>query len=120
MAPLIIAVLYGLAFLLVKLGAGLEMNNELRIAFNLIAGIGALIAPMFVYSIIDQRLTQRAINHIGKQWCKENAHEFQKTEIRKNHITLTYGDAGKKLKRQFRVHFVFSTWQVKSVEWLEN
>lgn len=120
MAPLIIAALYGLALLLIKLGAGMEMGNELRLAFNIIGGIGALVVPIFVYSVIDQRLTQRAINLVGRQWCSDNNQEFQKVEMYKNHFALIYKESGKKLRRKFRVNFVFTTWQVKAVEWLEN
>lgn len=118
MALLIIAALYGLMFFLIKILVPLEMSNEARLAFNIIGGIGALILPIVIYSLIDSTLTQRAVNAIGKNWCNQNNVEFKKIETYKSHFALIYQEAGKKARRKFRVHFILTTWFVKSVEWL--
>ena len=50
----------------------------------------------------------------------DNNQEFQKVEMYKNYFVLIYKESSKNLKRKFRVNFLFTTWQVKAVEWLED
>lgn len=120
MAPLIIAALYGLMFLVIKLVTSFEFNNEIRLFINILVGIGALVLPIVIYSFIDFKLTQRAINLVGQSWCKEQNVEFKKIEMHKNHFALIYLKDNKKIRKKFRVRFIPITWIVKSVEWLEK
>lgn len=120
MAPLIIAALYGLMFLIIKLVTSFEFSNEIRFFINIVGGIGALVLPIVIYSFIDFKLTQRAINHIGQSWCREKNLEFKKVEIHKNHFSLIYLQDNKKVRKKFRVLFIPTTWWAKSVEWLEK
>ena len=98
--------------------SALEMSNEVRLAFNVIGGIGALVLPIVVYSIIDIRLTQRAVNAVGLSWCTDSGAEFVRVERHKNHFTLVCRQAEKQERKKFRAHFLFSTWHVKDVQWL--
>ena len=120
MAQLIIISLYGLMFLFIKILVPLEMSNEVRLAFNIVGGIGAIILPIVIYSLIDAKLTKRAVNIIGQNWCNENKKEFNKVEMYKNHFALIYQEAGKKARKKFRIHFTPTTWFVRSVEWLNK
>lgn len=120
MALLIIVALYSLMFLFIKALAPLEMSNEVRLAFNLVGGIGALILPVVIYSLIDSKLTRRAVNLVGKNWCQEHNVEFNKVEMHKNHFALIYQDGGNKIRKKFRIRFILTTWFVKSVKWLEK
>jgi hypothetical protein len=118
-APALFIVLFAIAGLLLRLVASLEMTNEARLALNLIGGIGALVFPVVVYSIIDLKLTQRAVSAVGVKESQKVGAEFVRVEMHKNHFTLVTGNAKKKDRRKFRVCFVFSTWQVKTIEWLK-
>lgn len=120
MAPLIILILYALMFLIIKALVPLEMSNEVRLAFNVVGGIGALILPIVIYSLVDFKLTQRTVNMVGKNWCHENNVEFSKVEMYKHHFALIYQESLKKSRKKFKVHFVLTTWFIKSVEWLEK
>jgi len=118
MAPLIVIFLYGIMFILIKAVAPLEMNNEVRLLFNIVGGIGFLILPIAIFSIIDIRLTKRAVNVVGEIWCLENNVDFEKVEMHKNHFSLIYRNSGSKAYKKFRVRFLFTTWFIKTVEWL--
>ena len=119
MALLIIIFLYAITGLCLYLLASIDMSNELRLAFNLIGGIGALVLPIAIYSTIDFRLTKKIITAIGKDFCIENGKEFVRVELHKNHYTVVFKSENEKPKRQkFRVLFVPTTWNVKRVEWL--
>lgn len=120
MAPLIIAALYGLMFLVIQLVTSFEYSNELRLLINIVVGIGALVVPIVIYSFIDFKLTHRAINLIGQSWCKEQNVELKKVEMHKNHFALICLQDNKKIRKKFRVRFIPTTWFVKSVEWLEK
>ncbi|ACV26233.1 hypothetical protein [Kangiella koreensis] len=120
MAPLIIAGLYGLMFLVIKLVTSFEFNNEIRLIINILVGIGALVLPIVIYSLIDFKLTHRAINLVGHSWCEEQNVEFKKVEMHKNHFALIYLQENKKMRKKFRVRFIPTTWFIKSVEWLEK
>ncbi|AUD78403.1 hypothetical protein CW740_03720 [Kangiella profundi] len=120
MAPLIIAALYGLMFLLIKLVTSFEFSNETRLIINIVGGISALVLPIIIYSIIDFKLTQRSINLVGQSWCKEQNVELKKVEMHKNHFALICLQDNKKIRKKFRVRFIPTTWFVKSVEWLEK
>ena len=94
------------------------MSNEGRLAFNIFGFITLLFLPIFIYSVIDLKLSQRAVNLVGESWCLENKVDFKKTEIYKNHFSLIYLDGQKKLRKKFRVRFIMTTWFIKDVEWL--
>jgi hypothetical protein len=118
-APALFLVLFSIAGLLLRFVASLEMTNEARLALNLIGGIGTLVFPVVVYSIIDLKLTQRAVNAVGLKESQEVGAEFVRVEMHKNHFTLVTGNAKKEDRRKFRIRFILSTWQVKTVEWLK-
>ncbi|WP_223670551.1 hypothetical protein [Kangiella shandongensis] len=120
MAPLIILALYSLMFLLIKLVVPLEMSDEVRLVFNIVGGIGVLVLPIVIYSFIDFKLTQRAVNVVGKNWCQVHDKQFNKVDMHKNHFTLVYQEGNKKARKKFRVRFILTTWFVKSVEWLDK
>lgn len=120
MAPLIIAALYGLMYILMKMMISLEMSNEVRLLFNIIGAISALIVPIAIYSFIDVRLTRRAINQVGQKWCLDQNVEFHKVERYKNHFALIYKESGKNIRKKFRVRFTITTWFVNTVEWLDK
>ena len=107
-------------FLLLKLIVPLEMSNEVRLFFNVVGGIGALVIPIAVYSLIESKLTYRAVKQVSMSWCQDQNFEFEKVEIYKNHFALMYSESGKKLRRKFRVRFIPTTWYVRSVEWLDK
>jgi hypothetical protein len=117
-AILLIVVLYALVGLVLRSLAALDMNDEVRIAFNVIGGIGALILPIVIYSIVDLRLTRRAVNSVGLNWCVENEAALVRVEMHKNHFTLVCRQAEKQERKKFRIRFFFSTWHVKEVQWL--
>lgn len=118
MAILLILVLYAMAGLALRFIAALNMGNEARLAFNIIGGIGALILPIVVYSLIDRRLTQLAVDAVGENWCSESGAEFVRVELHKNHFALVCRQAQKLERKKFRVRFLLSTWHVKEVQWL--
>lgn len=120
MAPLIIAVLYGLMFLLIKLVTSFEFSNEVRLIINIVGGIGALVLPIIIYSIIDFKLTQRTLNHLGRRWCEERSLEFKTIEMHKNHYALIYRQNNNKMRKKFRAQIIPTTWRVRSIEWLEK
>jgi hypothetical protein len=107
-------------FLLIRVIVPLEMSNEVRLAFNVIGGIGALFIPIAIYAALDFKLTKRAVNKVGKNWCLANNKEFNRMEMHKNHFTLICQEAGKKIRKKFRIRFTLSTWFVRSVDWLEK
>lgn len=119
MAILLILVLYALAGIALRSVAALDMSNEVRLAFNVFGGIGALVLPIVVYSVIDHRLTRRAVNAIGLTSCTESGAEFVRVEMHKNHFTLVCRHAERQERKKFRIRFVFSTWYVRSVQWLQ-
>jgi len=120
MAQIIIISLYGLMFLFIKMLVPLEMSNGVRLAFNIVGGIGALILPIVIYFLIDVKLTKRAVNIIGRNWCNENKKEFNKVEIYKNHFALIYQEAGKKARKKFRIRFTPTTWFVNFVRYTHS
>lgn len=120
MAPLIIAALYGLMFLLIKLVTSFEFSNEVRLIINIVGGIGALVVPILIYSIIDFKLTQRALKQLGRDWCEKHSLEFKTVEMHKNHYALIYRQDNKKMRKKFKARFIPTTWFVKSIEWLEK
>lgn len=75
MAILLIVLLYALAGISLRAVAALDMSNEVRLAFNVIGGVGALVLPIVVYSVIDHRLTRRAVNTVGLNSCTESGAE---------------------------------------------
>jgi hypothetical protein len=118
MALALLAGLYILAGSLVYLLTRIDISNdELRLAINVLAGIGALILPIAVYSAIDFRLTRAAVERIGRNWCAASGFEFLRTEMHKNHFSVIYKTSEKK-RQSFRVRFVPTTWIVKGIEWL--
>jgi hypothetical protein len=118
MAILLIVFLYAVVLALLRPISALDMSNEVRLAFNVLGGIGALVLPIVFYSLIDFRLTKRAVTAVGQQWCLANAADFVAVEMHKNHFTLVYKQPEQKQRKKFRVRFVFTTWHVKKVEWL--
>lgn len=120
MALLIIVSLYGLSFSLLQFLISIEMSNELRLAVNVLGFIGALFIPIAIYSIIDLKLTRRAVNLVGRNWCEQNSAEFEEIEMYKNHFALIHFKSGKKVRQKFIIKFLPTTWTVRSVEWLRK
>ena len=94
------------------------LNSVFGLLITIAGGIGALVIPIIVYSILDFNLTKRAVEKNGRKWCEENNTEYIKTEMFKNHFALVYKDNSSKKRKKFRMHFAFSTWRVKKVDWL--
>ena len=118
MALLLIAFLYVTVGWLLSLFVSFEMSNEVRLAFNLIGGVGTLILPIVIYSYIDLYLTKLAVSKVALNWCHENNVGFVRVELHKNHFVVLYNNDGKEQRKKFRINFIFSTWSIKKVEWL--
>ncbi len=118
MALLLIASLYALVWFVFSLLVPIDMSNGVRLAFNIVGGISALVLPIVIYSFIDFYLSRRTVQNIGKEWCKENDKEYIKVDMFKNHFALVYKQNGKKERKKFRIRYVLTTWILESVEWL--
>jgi len=118
MAPVIIVALYGLTLGVLWLCARLEMSNEVRLAFNVVGGIGALVLPLAIFAAIDLRLTRQVVERIGRGYCIDRGAEFVRAEVHKNHFTVVYRESQERKRQKFRVRFVPTTWLVRTVEWL--
>ncbi len=118
MAPLIIVALYGLTIAILWLCARLDMSDEVRLAFNVVGGIGALVIPLIIFGALDLRLTRRVVERISRRYCIDRGVDFVSAEMHKNHFTVVYRASQERKRQKFRVRFVPTTWLVRTVEWL--
>lgn len=96
------------------------MEFLISVALPILLFVVAVIGAIWIYSYIDLKLCQRALDAVGIKWCADNEKEFVKVEMWKNHMALIYKDSGKKMRRKFIAHFGVFTWKIKRVEWLEK
>ena len=120
MALLVFLTFFFLTLQILSAIATLDMPNGLRFAFNVVGGISALVLPLLVYSYVDMKLTRRAVEAVARQRCQEIDAEFVRAELFKNHCALVCRRGNEKLRQRFRLRFVFSTWTVRAVEWLDE
>lgn len=74
----------------------------------------------FIYSLIESRLTYRAVKQVGVDWCQDQGFEFAKVEVHKNHFVVIYKQSEKLVRKKFRLRFIPTTWFAKTVDLLDK
>ena len=120
MSLLLILALYAIAGVLLAQLRRIEMSPGVEAMVNISASVLALVAPIIVYSALNQRLTLTAVDKAARKWCAENGKEFERIEWFKNHVALTYRDGSSKPRLKFRVHFRRLSWRIRDIEWLDS
>jgi hypothetical protein len=120
MSLLLIVVLYATAVLLLAQVRALEMTPGVETLVSIAGSLSALVLPIIIYALIDRRFTQAAVDTVARQWCVANDKEFERAEIFKTHVALSYRDGPSKARRKFRVRFQWLSWKVREVEWLDH
>ena len=118
MSLVLLAMLYGLYFLLLPILVSLQFDGVVGLFFEIAVGVGALIIPLVVFVLIKFGVETRAKNKIGRRWCEENGVDFVRVDLFKNHEAIIYRERGKTKRQKLLVHFAFLTWKVKAIEWL--
>jgi hypothetical protein len=95
------------------------MSPELLLAAQIILGIGALVVPIVVLSVVDRAWCQFNVNRIAKEWCASAGITFKRAELHKNHFTAVAVVKGQTIRRRFRMSRYFLFWKVKRVDWLD-
>ena len=98
----------------------LPMSPGWLLAAQIALGSGALIVPLWVYSIIDRAWWKANVTRVARDWCASAQLEFKRAELHKNHFAAVYLTGQKSQRRRFTMSRQFLVWRVKRIEWLDE